>query len=104
MLHAAVLRSPHAHARVADIRTGAARALSVVATVITAADLGDVGRIPMRLGPTPALRACLQHPLPRDVVRYVGEPLAVVIAESRYVAEDALELIEVDYELLPAVA
>ena len=58
----------------------------------------------MRLGPRPGIVACLQRPLARDKVRYVGEPVAFVVAESRYVAEDALELIEVDYDPLPAVA
>ena len=57
----------------------------------------------MRLGPTPALRACLQRPLATDTVRYVGEPVAVVVAASRYLAEDALELIAVDYTPLPVV-
>jgi aerobic carbon-monoxide dehydrogenase large subunit len=104
MLHGAVLRSPHAHARLGAIRTAAALALPGVAAVLTAADLGNIGRIPVRLGPRPSIVACLQPPLARDKVRYVGEPVAFVVAESRYVAEDALELLEVDYEPLPTVA
>jgi carbon-monoxide dehydrogenase large subunit len=104
MLHAAVLRSPHAHARLGAIRARAALALPGVATVVTAQDLGPIGRIPVRLGPRPSVVACLQPPLARDTVRYVGEPVAFVVAESRYLAEDALDVIEVDYDPLPAIA
>jgi carbon-monoxide dehydrogenase large subunit len=96
MLHAAVLRSPHAHARLGAVRTKAALALSGVVAVVTADDLGAVGRIPLRLGARPGVAACLQPPLARDKVRYVGEPVALVVADSRYVAEDALDLMEVD--------
>jgi carbon-monoxide dehydrogenase large subunit len=104
LVHAAVLRSPHAHARLGRIETARARALPGVVAVITAADLGEVGTIPVRLGPRPNIVACLQRPLASGTVRYVGEPLAVVIADSRYLAEDALDLIDVAYEPLPAVA
>jgi len=104
MLHAAVLRSPHAHARLGAVRAERALALPGVLAVMTARDLGDVGRIPVRLGPRPSLVACLQPPLATGRVRYVGEPVAVVLAESRYLAEDALDLIAVDWEPLPIVA
>lgn len=104
MLHAAVLRSPHAHARLRAIEASSARALPGVIAVFTAVDLGPVGRIPVRLGPRPSLVACLQPPLATDRIRYVGEPVALVIATSRYVAEDALDLIATEYEPLPAVA
>jgi carbon-monoxide dehydrogenase large subunit len=104
MLHAAVLRSPHAHASLGAIRTRDALALPGVAAVVTSQDLGDIGRIPVRLGPRPSIVACLQPPLARDKVRYVGEPVAFVVAESRYLAEDALEAIQVEYEPLPTVA
>ena len=103
MLHAAVLRAPHPHARLGAIRAKAALALRGVVAVVTAEDLGAIGRIPVRLGPRPGVVACLQSPLAREKVRYVGEPVAVVIAESRYLAEDALDLMEVDYDPLPAV-
>jgi carbon-monoxide dehydrogenase large subunit len=103
MLHAAVLRSPHAHARLGAIRPKAALVLPGVVAVVTGDDLADIGRIPMRLGRRATVRACLQPPLARDKVRYVGEPVAVVIAESRYLAEDALDVIEVDYEPLAIV-
>jgi carbon-monoxide dehydrogenase large subunit len=106
LLHAAVLRSPHPHARIAALRADAARSLPGVAAVITAADLGAVGRIPVRLGQRAGAgpSACLQPPLATGMIRYVGEPVAFVVAESRYLAEDALELIEIDWELLPVVA
>jgi carbon-monoxide dehydrogenase large subunit len=104
LLHAAVLRSPHPHARLGAIRAKAALALPGVVAVVSAEDLGAIGRIPVRLGPSPNIVACLQPPLARDKVRYVGEPVAVVIAESRYLAEDALDIIDVDYDPLPAVA
>ncbi len=106
LLHAAILRSPHPHARIAAIRAGAARALPGVVAVITADDLGSVGRIPVRLGQRSGAgaTACLQPPLATGTVRYVGEPVAFVVAASRYLAEDALELVEIDWELLPIVA
>ncbi|HEU4371028.1 MAG TPA: xanthine dehydrogenase family protein molybdopterin-binding subunit [Methylomirabilota bacterium] len=104
MLHGAVLRATHAHARLGEIRAKAALGLPGVVAVVTAQDLGEVRRIPVRLGSRPSLVACLQPPLARDRVRYVGEPIAFVVAESRYLAEDALEAIEVDYDPLPAVA
>src|SRR5438046_4997571 len=104
MLHGAVLRSPHAHARLHAIRAKAALGSPGVVAVVTAEDLGDVGRIPVRLGPRPSIVACLQPPLARDKVRYVGEPVAFVVATSRYLAEDALDVVGVDYQPLPAIA
>jgi len=82
----------------------AALALPGVVLVVTMEDLGDVGRIPTRLGHRVGNVACLQRPLARDKVRYVGEPVAFVVAESRYLAEDALDVMEVDYDPLPIVA
>ena len=104
MLHAAILRSPHAHARVLGIDTSGALALDGVEAVFTHADMADLLKpIPMRVFPLPGLDDFLQKPLSGDVVRHAGEAVAVVVAESRYVAEDALDLIEVDYEALAAV-
>jgi len=103
MLHAAILRSPYPHARLGAIDASAARAHPDVVAVFTAGDLGGIGRIPVRLGPRPSLVACLQPPLAADKVRYVGEPVAVVVAASRYLAEDALDQIAVDYDPLPCV-
>jgi carbon-monoxide dehydrogenase large subunit len=103
-LHATVFRASVPHARIVRVHVERARALPGVAAVVTAADLGDVGRIPSTLAPRPALKAAFQPPMPRDRVRYVGEPLAVVVACDRYVAEDAAELIEAELEPLPVVA
>ena len=92
LLHAAILRSPHAHARIVAIDTAEARSLPGVAAVYTFEDISDVAKpIPIRMYPLPGLEQYLQYPLAREKVRYVGEPVAVAVAESRYVAEDALE-------------
>ena len=105
MLHAAILRSPHAHARVRGIDASAALALDGVVSVFTHADMAELMKpIPMRVFPLPGLDNYLQTPLSADTVRHAGEAVAVVVAESRYLAEDALDVIEVDYEPLPAVA
>ena len=95
MLHAAILRSPHAHARLVHIDAGAALKLPGVAGVLTGTDTAGIKTIPMRTGVIPGLERSQQTPLATDRVRYVGDPVAVVVAESRYLAEDALELIDV---------
>jgi carbon-monoxide dehydrogenase large subunit len=100
---AVVLRSEQAHARIAGFDASRALALPGVLGVFTARDVGDVGRIPMRLAPREGLKECFQRPLAGDRVRYVGEPIALVVATDRYVAEDALELIEVSLDPLPPV-
>jgi CO/xanthine dehydrogenase Mo-binding subunit len=102
-LHATVLRSPHGHAAIASLDTRRAREHPGVHDVLTAADVPEGTLIPMRMYPLPGLERFLQPPLARDVVRYSGEPVAVVVADSRYVAEDAAELIEVAYEPLAPV-
>jgi carbon-monoxide dehydrogenase large subunit len=100
-LHAAILRSPVGHARLGRIDPAAARELDGVVDVITADDLPEGGpKIPMRMFKREGMERFLQRPLATDKVRYSGEPVAVVVAESRYLAEDATELIEVDYEPL----
>src|SRR5918995_1942309 len=103
MVHAAILRSTHAHARIVKIDAAAALKLPGVVGVLTAADMPQLKTIPMRTGVIPGLERSQQAPIATTKVRYVGEPIAVVVAESRYLAEDALELIEVEYESLPAV-
>lgn len=104
MRHAAILRSPHAHARLTAIDAAAALAMPGVEAVFTFADIASRAQpIPLRLYPLPGLEQFLQYPLAHDKVRYVGEPVAVVVAGDRYVAEDALDAIEVDYEPLPAL-
>ena len=104
--HAAFLRSPHAHARIRAIDTAAARARPGVVAVYTAEDLGDYWRPGPLLVPPPPIAGArfnerTQVPLAKTKVRHVGEPVVLVLAESRYLAEDALADIEVDYEPLP---
>ena len=107
MLHAAFVRSPLAHARVLAVDVSAARALPGVVLVLTGADLEAVtvpGQDPlfaMMGGGGPAPEYTL---LATDKVRLVGDPVAIVVAESRYLAEDGCDLVEVDYEDLPPVA
>ena len=108
MLHVAFLRSQHAHARLTGVDAAAARRRPGVVAVYTAGDLGDYWRPGPLLVPPPPIpglvfHACTQVPLAKDTLRHVGEPIAMVVAESRYVAEDALDDIVVDAEPLPAV-
>jgi carbon-monoxide dehydrogenase large subunit len=104
MLHAAFLRSPIAHGTIKQIDTAAARALPGVVAVITAQTIGSpVPVIPMRLAPLEQLAPYFQPVIADRKVRYVGEPVAVVLAESAAVAEDALELITLDIAPLPPV-
>jgi aerobic carbon-monoxide dehydrogenase large subunit len=105
-LHAAFVRSPHAHARVNAIDVSAARALAGVHLVLTHADLPEAVQKPfLLLVPNPAITQ-LYMPwalTPREVC-YVGEPVAIVVADTRYIAEDAAALVEVDWDILPAVS
>jgi carbon-monoxide dehydrogenase large subunit len=105
MLHAAILRSPHAHARITRIDTSKARSAIGVVAVYTAADTdGVLKAMPCAwLIPNSELKIATYPQLAKDVVRYVGDCVAVVIAENRYQAQDAVDLIDVDYEPLPAV-
>jgi aerobic carbon-monoxide dehydrogenase large subunit len=102
LLHAVILRSPHAHARIRRIDTERTRAHPGVVDVVTFADLGPAGRAMPMVPPHPELRGHNFAPLAGDRARFVGEPVAAVVAESRYAAEDARELIEVEYEALPS--
>ena len=103
-LHLAVVRSAHAHARIRAIDAAPARACPGVVGVVTFADLPELTRpIPMRMNERGRMGHCLQHPLARDRVRYVGEPVAAVLATDRYLAEDALDHVRVEYEPFPAV-
>ncbi len=102
-LHAGVLRSPYGHARIRRIDSQRARDAFGVALVLDAAELGPLNQPGPLLIPHPSLiYPRTQRPLAVDTVRYAGEAVAFVLAESRYAAEDALELIEVEYEPLPA--
>jgi carbon-monoxide dehydrogenase large subunit len=98
MLHGAVLRSPHAHARIVSIDTSAAEAHPKVKAVITGAVLET-----LNLAWMPTLSGDVQSVLCTDKVRFQGQEVAFVVAEDHYSARDALELIDVEYEPLPAV-
>jgi carbon-monoxide dehydrogenase large subunit len=103
-LHAAMLRAPHAHARIRAIDASAARRSPGVVGIFTAADLGPGGEPIPIYAPHPALPVpCRIRPLAADRVRFVGEAVAVVVADDVYRAHDALDLIRVEYEPLPAV-
>lgn len=109
-LHAVFVRSPHAHARIASVGANEARAAEGVVAVLAGADLAAGGVAP--LPANPALRGAKGEPqttppyfaLATDAVRFVGQPVAAVVAESRAAAERAAALIAVEYEPLPAVA
>src|SRR5256884_4432625 len=112
MLHAAFLRAPHAHARLARIDTVAAKALAGVAGVFTFDDLARwMKPLPLFGAPPPGLAAAIafdvrqasQWALCRDRARYVGEAVAMVVAEGRACAEDAVHRIAVAWEALPPV-
>jgi carbon-monoxide dehydrogenase large subunit len=103
-LHAAILRSSIAHGRIRAIDGHGALKRAGVRAVFTAADIGDVPVITMRQELLPEFKPYQQPVIARDKVRYVGEPVAVVVADSAALAEDALEAIALDIEPLPAVA
>ena len=103
-LHACFVRSPHPHARIKSIRTQAARKSAGVVAVYTGTDLAQ-WTTPLRMAPPiEGLLPVEMTTLPVDKVRFHGDPVACVIADSRYLAEDAAERVEVEYEPLPAVA
>lgn len=108
LLHVAFLRSQAAHARIIKIDVSKARNRPGVVAAYTASDLGDYWRPGPLLVPPPPIAGMVFHertqvPLAKHKVRHVGEPLAIVIAESRYIAEDALDDIDVELETLDAV-
>jgi carbon-monoxide dehydrogenase large subunit len=107
-LHGLVVRSPHAHARLGSIDVGAARKMPGVAAVFIGADLAadDIGPLPcaatsIAMAKPLVVPPC--HALARDAVRYVGEPVAFVVADSAEQARDAAEAVVVEYEALPPV-
>src|SRR5687768_14671876 len=97
--HAAIVRSPHPHARILGYDLQAALAMEGVVGVITGADVAQACK-PFGVGVTTPVH---YYPAAIDKVRFVGEPVAVVVARDRYLAEDAAEVVGVDYEPLPAV-
>jgi aerobic carbon-monoxide dehydrogenase large subunit len=104
MLHAAILRSPIAHGRIRSIDATPALDIAGVRSVITAADIGAVPVIPLRLLALPGTERFLQQVIARDRVRYVGEPIAVVLADSAALAEDGVGAIALEIEEAPPVA
>ncbi|MGA9014907.1 MAG: molybdopterin cofactor-binding domain-containing protein, partial [Acetobacteraceae bacterium] len=106
MLHAAFLRTDRAHARIVSTDVVAAQAAPGVRAVLTGADMQEAGYtrgLPLKpLGRGDPLKAIIAPALALGHVRYVGEPVAVVVADSPHAAEDACELIQIDYDLLPA--
>ena len=100
MLHVALVRSQVAHARLRRVLTDEAAALDGVIAVVTADDLVDVAPVPEASAWAGPVRA---FPLVRDRIRHVGQAVAAIVARDRYVAEDAVELVEVDFEPCPAV-
>ncbi|HEY7521387.1 MAG TPA: aerobic carbon-monoxide dehydrogenase large subunit [Methylomirabilota bacterium] len=104
LLHAAAVRSPHARARLRSIDASRARARRGVHLVLTAAELGALNQPTPLLIPHPELaHPRTPNPLAVEEVRYAGELVAFVVADDRYLAQDAAQLVDVDYEPLPAV-
>src|SRR5438270_10438729 len=101
LAYLAIKRSPYAHARIKNINTTRARKLPGVIGVFTGEDTKDLGNLPSGWN-VPGIKVPVQRPLQTDKVRHVGDRVAMVVAESAAIAEDALDLIEVDYEPLPA--
>src|SRR5438067_6758095 len=103
--HAPFVRSPHAHARIRAIDTARAEAVPGVRAVFTGATLASSGVNGIPVGwVLPDMKMAPQPPLAVDRARYVGQAVAVVIADNPYIARDAADLVDVDYEPLPAVA
>ncbi len=105
MTYATIVRSPHAHAKIKSIKTDKAKSHPGVVAVFTGKDLHSdgVGSVPNGWQITDQMKEPPHPALAVDRVRYVGDGVAVVVAENRYIAKDAAELVEVDYEILPAV-
>jgi len=104
LLHVAVHRSPHAHARIVRVEPSEARHRPGVAHVLVPADVAALGRLPLLVPHASLLAPACPEILPQEIVSYAGQPVALVVAESAAAAEDALESLRVEYEPLPAVA
>ena len=103
MAHMVVVRSPFAHATITGIDSTAARRLAGVSAVYTADDLEFAAGVPCASNPTGQVRQPERPPLAKGKVRHAGEPVAIVLAADRYVARDAADLVQVSYDVLPAV-
>ncbi|MGH7109322.1 MAG: xanthine dehydrogenase family protein molybdopterin-binding subunit [Stellaceae bacterium] len=104
MVHAALLRSPMAHGHIRRLDAAPALAVPGVRAVITAAEIGAIPRIPLRLQTSPATEPFRQPVIAADRVRYAGEPVALVLADSPALAEDGVEAIRLEIDELPVVA
>ncbi|MGH7319213.1 MAG: xanthine dehydrogenase family protein molybdopterin-binding subunit, partial [Candidatus Rokuibacteriota bacterium] len=104
MLHVAVHRSPHAHARIVRLDAAEARRRPGVVHVLLPADVATLGRLPLLVPHASLIAPACPEILPQQIVSYAGQPVALVIAESAAQAVDALEAVRVDYEPLPPVA
>ena len=102
ILHMLVVRSLYAHAKITSIQLEAVEAYSGLIPAFTGAELVN-GMPTLTTIPVPGLRRPERRPLAVDHVRYVGDPVAVILAKSLSIAEDARDLVEIDYEVLPAV-
>src|SRR5262249_44968335 len=102
MQHACIVRSPYGAAKIKRIDTSAALAAAGVAAVFTGSDVAHLGAVPCAAS-LPGLRVPKHHLLAQDRVYFVGHPVAVVVASDRYIARDAADLVEVEYEELSAV-
>ncbi|MDB5649750.1 MAG: xanthine dehydrogenase, molybdenum binding subunit apoprotein [Hyphomicrobiales bacterium] len=102
-LHMRIVRSSHAHARILSISVEAALALPGVRAVWTAQDIPEIGPIDFREGKIEKLEPYRQPVLARDMLRYVGEPVAAVFATDAYIAEDAADLVTIEVEELPVI-
>ena len=104
LLHALMIRSPHGHARIRSIDVSAAVALPGVAAVVTAQDMADIAQLPTRESSDADEMHPPKHPaLAVDKACYAGQPVAIVLADNIYTAQDAVDLVNIDYEILPAV-
>ena len=103
MLYAVVVRSPIAHGRITRIDVAGARALDGVVAAYVGADFATLPTIPIRLAPLEGVERYAQRPIATGKVRFVGEPVAIVVAQSPELAEDAADLVEIDIAPLPAV-
>jgi carbon-monoxide dehydrogenase large subunit len=101
-LHVSFVRSSCAHAKIKSIDVEAARAMPGVRAVYAGAEIAQHVK-PLRVGGSSVMRPVKLYPLAVEKVRYFGEPLAVVVADNRYLAEDATEMVAVEYEMLPVV-
>src|SRR2546428_10797966 len=104
LLHVAVQRSPHAHARIVRIDSAPARRRPGVVHVVVPSDVAALGRLPLLVPHSSLAAPACPEILPQAIVSYAGQAVALVVAESAAQAEDSLDALRVEYEPLPAVA